>query len=48
MFQVINEVVESLEGALQVIVEDHADLPEGWFQQRARQNWRGEKLIPES
>jgi hypothetical protein len=48
MFQVINEVVESLEGKLQVIVVDHADLQEDWFQQRVRHSWRGEKLIPES
>lgn len=48
MFQVIQEVVESLAGELQVIVVDHADLQEDWFQERVRHNWRGEKLIPES
>lgn len=48
MFQLVDEVVQSLDGGLQVIVVDHANLQEPWFQDRVRHNWRGERLIPEA
>lgn len=48
MFQLIDEVVGTLNGDLQVIVVDHANLQEDWFQERVRHNWRGERLIPET
>lgn len=48
MFKLMDEVVGSLDGEFQIIVVDHADLQEPWFQERVRHNWRGEKLIPEA
>jgi hypothetical protein len=48
-FELMAEVIASLDDALQVIVLDHADFPEKWFQDSIRQRWRnGEALIPES
>ena len=36
-----------LQGQLQIIVCDHANLSEAWFQKSVRHNWReGQKLIP--
>ncbi|HXA62081.1 MAG TPA: DUF3732 domain-containing protein [Streptosporangiaceae bacterium] len=33
----------------QIIVCDHANLPEEWFQESIQHNWRdGQKLIPQS
>jgi len=33
---------------MQMIVCDHANLPEDWFQDSVEHNWRGgEKLIPQ-
>ncbi|MBB4766041.1 DUF3732 domain-containing protein [Amorphoplanes digitatis] len=47
LFKLIFDVVESLEGRLQVIVIDHADEPDEWFDRSVVHNWRdGEKLIP--
>jgi hypothetical protein len=47
MFEVMRDVVEELAPAFQVIVCDHADLPEQWFQDAVRHRWRGGlKLIP--
>ncbi|WP_040786645.1 DUF3732 domain-containing protein [Nocardia pneumoniae] len=49
LFQLIHDVVQELAPELQIIVCDHANLPEDWFQQSVVQNWRnGEKLIPPS
>ncbi|WP_194823250.1 DUF3732 domain-containing protein [Micromonospora sp. S-DT3-3-22] len=46
MLDVVSDV--KLEGKLQIIVLDHANLPEQWFQDSVRHNWRdGRKLIPE-
>jgi len=48
MFEWIFKVVEQLSPKLQVIVTDHADIDESWFQEAiADEKWRGEKaLIP--
>jgi hypothetical protein len=48
-FTLIRDVVEGLDSQLQVIVLDHADFDEDWFQDAVRQRWRdGEALIPQS
>jgi hypothetical protein len=49
MFQFLFKVVESLAGKFQVIITEHADLQDDWYQAAVIQRWRGpEKLIPES
>lgn len=47
MFELMRDVVEELSPAFQLIVCDHADLPEQWFRDAVRHRWRGGiKLIP--
>ncbi len=47
MFQFVFKVVESLGGQFQVIITEHADLQDDWFQAAVVQRWRGDnKLIP--
>lgn len=47
MFELMRDVVDELAPAFQVIVCDHADLPEQWFKEAVRHRWRhGVKLIP--
>jgi hypothetical protein len=47
MFELVRDVVAELAPDIQVIVCDHADLPEPWFDRAVRQRWRhGVKLIP--
>ncbi|MEJ7706167.1 MAG: DUF3732 domain-containing protein [Nocardioidaceae bacterium] len=47
MFELMRDVVAELAPDFQVIVCDHADLPEPWFEQAVRERWRhGVKLIP--
>ncbi|MCX4757848.1 DUF3732 domain-containing protein [Kitasatospora purpeofusca] len=49
LFQLIHDVVSELAPDLQVIVCDHANLDEDWFQNSVVHNWRhGSKLIPQS
>ncbi|WP_372351719.1 DUF3732 domain-containing protein [Streptomyces sp. KL116D] len=49
LFELMRDVVADLRGGLQIIVSDHANLPEAWFQDRVRYNWRdGSALIPQS
>jgi hypothetical protein len=50
LFQLVHTVVEELAPNLQVIVCDHANLPDPWFQEAvAENNWReGRKLIPDA
>ena len=49
MFELMYEVVNELTPRLQVIVCDHANLPEQWFQDSVVHNWRdGRKLIPDA
>ncbi|WP_431039013.1 DUF3732 domain-containing protein [Streptomyces sp. P6-2-1] len=46
-FSLISQAVEQNEGALQVIVCDHVNLRDDWFQQAVVENWRGGvALIP--
>ena len=48
MFKLIFEVAASLAPDLQIIITDHADLNEPWFQKAVVERWRGpNKLIPE-
>lgn len=47
LFRMIYDVVAELAPKMQVIVCDHANLIEDWFQDSVKHNWRGgEKLIP--
>ena len=48
MFQWIFKIVESLSSELQVIITDHADIDEDWFQDAVKDHkWRGDHaLIP--
>ncbi|WP_256804902.1 DUF3732 domain-containing protein [Frankia sp. ACN10a] len=47
MFRLVYDVAVELAPNLQIIVCDHANLPEDWFQESVSHNWRGgEKLIP--
>ncbi|MGW0314001.1 DUF3732 domain-containing protein [Streptomyces flavidovirens] len=39
-FQLLNDVVQLNRGDFQIIVCDHANLPEGWFQDAVIGNWR--------
>lgn len=46
-FRLMRDVVAALDGRLQVIVCDHANLADGWFQESVVDNWRnGVALIP--
>jgi hypothetical protein len=48
LFRLLYEVVQELSPGFQVVVCDHANLPDAWFQDAVRYNWRGgEKLIPQ-
>lgn len=48
LFRLIFEVAESLAPGLQIIITDHADLNEDWFQNAVVEKWRGGlKLVPE-
>jgi len=47
MYKLTLEVVQKLTPRFQVIVTDHADIAEDWFQQCVVQRWRsGEALVP--
>jgi hypothetical protein len=47
LFQVIDTAVSRLGGRLQVIVTDHANLEDPWFQEAVTENWRGgSALVP--
>jgi hypothetical protein len=47
MFKLFVEVAASVAPGLQIIVSDHADLPEPWFQDLIEHSWRhGAGLIP--
>lgn len=49
MFRLIFRVTEELSPNLQVIITDHADLKEDWFQSSVVERWRGgDKLVPAS
>jgi Protein of unknown function (DUF3732) len=45
----MREVADELSPGMQIIVCDHANLPDQWFQNAVVHNWRdGRKLIPDS
>ena len=47
MYRLAHEFVEDLGGQFQVIITDHANINESWFQDRVVERWReGRKLIP--
>lgn len=47
IFELIRDVVEALDGGFQVIVTEHADPTEDWYQVAVVERWRnGEALIP--
>ena len=49
LFRLLVEVAEDLSNELQVIVCDHANLNDDWFQDAVIENWRdGERLIPDA
>ncbi|MFJ7593357.1 DUF3732 domain-containing protein [Streptomyces sp. NPDC097617] len=39
-FRLLNDVSQASDGGLQIIVCDHANLPEPWFQEALVENWR--------
>jgi Protein of unknown function (DUF3732) len=48
IFRLLYDFAQELTPHFQVIVCDHANLPEPWFQDSVRHNWRGgRKLIPQ-
>jgi hypothetical protein len=48
MFKFLFDVVAALSPALQVIVTEHADLNEDWYQKAVVERWReGTKLVPD-
>jgi hypothetical protein len=48
IFRLLYDFAEELTPRFQIIVCDHANLPEPWFQASVRHNWRGDrKLIPQ-
>jgi len=48
MFQLIFRVVDELSPGFQVLVTEHADIAESWYQDAVIERWRGGlKLIPE-
>ncbi|MFD6742392.1 DUF3732 domain-containing protein [Streptomyces anthocyanicus] len=48
LFRLIYDVARELAPDIQIIVSDHANLDEPWFQGSVRHNWRGgRKLIPQ-
>ena len=47
LFRLIFDVSEELKADLQIILMDHVDLPDQWFEDAVVERWRaGEKLIP--
>ncbi|WP_030276385.1 DUF3732 domain-containing protein [Streptomyces sp. NRRL B-24484] len=48
MFKLMHDFVTGLAPNFQLIISDHANLPDPWFQQCVRHNWRnGDALIPQ-
>ncbi|MCC6639649.1 MAG: DUF3732 domain-containing protein [Deltaproteobacteria bacterium] len=49
LYELLRDFVAEFSPHMQLIVCDHANLPEEWFQTAVRENWRdGRKLIPDS
>jgi hypothetical protein len=48
MFQLIFEAVQAVNPGLQVVITEHADINEDWYQNAVKERWRGGlKLVPE-
>lgn len=48
LFRLMVDVAAEVEDELQIIVCDHANLPDDWFQESVIENWRdGDRLIPD-
>jgi hypothetical protein len=48
MYELLVDVAALLNDRLQIIVCDHANLPDDWFQAAVIDNWRdGRRLIPD-
>ena len=48
MFKLIFKIVEELSPGFQVLVTEHADIDEAWFQEAVIERWRGgPRLVPE-
>lgn len=48
MFEMIFESIKALSPGFQVIITEHADINEDWYQNAVRERWRGGlKLVPE-
>ncbi|MGJ7574407.1 DUF3732 domain-containing protein [Variovorax sp. RB2P76] len=46
LFKLVDQAAKELSPTLQIIIMDHADLKEDWFQEAVVERWRGVKLIP--
>lgn len=46
MFRFVFDVVEKLSPGFQVIITEHADINEAWYQNAVVERWRGTALIP--
>lgn len=48
MFRLVFDVVKEIAPSLQVIITEHADISEDWYQGAVVERWRGGlKLVPE-
>jgi hypothetical protein len=48
MFQFVFEAVKELAPGLQVVITEHADISESWYQDAVVERWRGGlKLVPD-
>ena len=49
MFKLIFSVIDELAPKMQILITEHADIAEDWYQGAIVERWRGgNKLIPES
>jgi len=48
MFRLIFDVVEGMSPGFQIVITEHAEMDEAWFQDAVVERWRGgQKLIPD-
>lgn len=48
MFRFVFDVVEKLSPSFQVVITEHADINEEWYQDAVVERWRaGRKLVPD-
>jgi hypothetical protein len=48
MFKMVFDAVSDVTPGFQVIITEHADINEDWYQDSVRERWRGGlKLVPE-